>query len=311
MKKTTLLALLIGASAFAQVSNYQDLATSGITITQGEEVATTVTRLDNNRQPVTSTFTDAADFQAAYTTECSGSTSITEDFAGGPAGITTCGPTISDAGDGCFMAGDLESGFVLSAAGTGGNEGVYIPAGAIGNTNPLVGANSFADFTILTFSEETFAVGMSIWNNSEMNTEFRVFGDGGALLDTFTLTNPSGQENFFGLIADENITSIEIEGELESGELFGLLEFGACVLSVNEVLSQQFSIYPNPAQNVITIDNRSASQITEARLFDILGKDTGVRLSDSNLNISSLAPGIYYLSLKTPQGSVTEKVIKQ
>lgn len=311
MKKTTLLALLIGASAFAQVSNYQDSATSGITITQGEEVARTVTRLDNNRQPVTSTFTDAADFQAAYAAECSGSTSTFEDFSGGPAGVVTCGATISDAGDSCFTAGDLEPGFVISAAGGVSDETVFLEAGFIGNTNPLVGANSFADFTIITFTEETFAVGMNIWNNNDTSTEFRVFGDGGALIETFTLTNTVGTEDFFGVIADESITSIEIQEANDGGELFSLLEFGACVLSVNEVLSQQFSIYPNPAQNVITIDNRSASQITEARLFDILGKDTGVRLSDSNLNISSLAPGIYYLSLKTPQGSVTEKVIKQ
>lgn len=311
MKKTTLLALLIGVSAFAQIDNYQDFANSGQSIEAGEIIASTATRLDNDRQPVTTTFTDAGDFQTAYAADCPDNTATAEDFGGGPGAITVCGATISDAGDNCFGGGVLESGFVISAAGTDTNETVYINPGGIGNTNPLVGANSFADFTIVTFSEETFAIGMVIWNNSEADTEFRVFGDGGALIDTFTLTNTVGSENFFGLIADENITSIEIEGANGSGELFGLLEFGACVLSVDEVLSQQFSIYPNPAQNVITIDNRSASQITEVKMFDILGKDTGVSLSGNNLNISSLAPGIYYLSLKTPQGSLTEKVIKQ
>ena len=311
MKKITLLALLIGASAFAQINNYQDLVNAGVTSTQGEAIASTVTRLNNNRQPVTSTFTNLADFQAAYSAECPTDTATSEDFSPGPTALTVCGATVSDAANICFASGDLASGFAITSTGPGDNEVVFIPIGVIGNTIPLVGANNFFDFTIVTFTEPTFAVGMTILNFSETNTEFRVFGDGGVLLDTFTLTNPSSQENFFGVLADETITSIEIEGAVDSGELFGFLEFGACALSVNEAISQQFSIYPNPAQNVITIDNRSASQITEARMFDLLGKDTGVRLSDNNLNISSLAPGIYYLSITTPQGSITEKIIKE
>ena len=312
MKKITLLALLIGANSFAQINNYQDLVNSGVTFTQGEEIATTVTRLDNNKQPVTSTFTVSGDFQAAYTAACPDDTATFEDFSSGPASFTICGPTISDAGDDCFAAGDLESGFVISATGPGDNATIFAPIDVFQNEIPLVGGNSFTDFVVVTFTEETFAVGMSIWNISSMETELRVFGDGGALIDTFALTNTAGEEFFFGLIADENITRIEVEAPDEGGELIGLLEFGACsTLSISEVTSLQFSIYPNPAQNVITIDNRSASQITEARMFDILGKDTGVRLSDNNLNISSLAPGIYYLSLTTPQGSITEKIIKE
>lgn len=308
MKKTKLLAFLIGSSAFAQVSNYQDFVTSGVTIARGEEITTTVTRLDNNRQPVINTFTDVTEFQAAFAEECSGNTATFEDFGGAFTGIQDCGPIISSAGDGCYPAGELEEGFEISAS---GGDMVSISEGTIGNTNPLVGAVNFEDFIFVTFTQETFAVGMVIWNNASPNTEFRVFGTGGALIETFALSNSAGVENFFGFIADESISFIEIEGENDDGELVGLLEFGSCVLSVNEVLSQQFSVYPNPSQNTITIDNRSASQITEARLFDILGKDTGLRLSDNNLNISSLPPGIYYLSLKTPQGSVTEKVIKQ
>ena len=152
---------------------------------------------------------------------------------------------------------------------------------------------------------------MVIWNNTDSSTEFRVFGAGGTLIEAFMLTNTVGAENFFGVIADESITSIEIQEANDGGELIGLLEFGACVLSVDEVLSQQFSIYPNPAQNVITINNRSTNQITNATLYDILGKDTGMRLSGDNMDISALATGIYYLSLTTPQGSVTEKIIKE
>lgn len=309
MKKITLLTLLIGVSAFAQIDNYTDYLTQDIPQVVASKNATVVTRLDNSRQAILGTFTDENAFLDEYNATCPSGELIFEDFLNGPVNITDCGPVISAAGDGCYAAGEIQTGIEITA--NAGANTVSIPVMAIGNTDALAGAITFANFTILTFTEETLAVGMTLFNNLDPDIDFRVFGEDGTLLDSFIVTNDINTENFFGVIAEEPISSIEIEGANDSGELLGQLQFGACTLAVDEVLSEQFSVFPNPAQNSITINNRSVNPVTDAVLYDILGKDTGMRLEGDVMNISSLATGIYYLSINTPQGSLVQKIIKQ
>jgi len=127
-------------------------------------------------------------------------------------------------------------------------------------------------------------------------------------------SNPNFTTNlgFFGIIADESITRIEIEEANQGGELLAFLQFGACAnLSIDDILNQQLSIYPNPAKNNLTIDNTSSLQISDAKLYNIIGKDTGIRLEGDNLNIASLPAGIYFLTLTTSEGSTTRKIIKE
>jgi len=97
-------------------------------------------------------YTDRATFQADYGTNCGGTLTV-ENFAGSPGGVSTCGPIISDADDGCYAAGEIESGFdVMSSTANGGGDLVAITAGTIGNTIDVVGANTFTEFTIFNFS---------------------------------------------------------------------------------------------------------------------------------------------------------------
>ncbi len=178
---------------------------------------------NNQRNGGTATFTVLADFQAA----CSG-TLVSENFDGGPGGITACGPIASSAGDGCFPAGELEEGFEITAS--NGTDVIFIEAGAIGNTSTLMGANTFLESTIITFTgpDDVNSVGMDIWNNSDPDTTYDVYDTGGVLMDSYNLNNPSNTENFYGIMTDYAIGHIEIRGANDSGELFGNFLFGDC-----------------------------------------------------------------------------------
>ncbi len=83
------------------------------------------------------------------------------------------------------------------------------------------------------------------------------------------------------------------------------------VLSVGDNLAEVSSIYPNPMTNELNVKVPSNVEITNATLFDILGKDTGVKTVNGTMNTSSLTAGIYMLKVETSAGTFTQKVIKQ
>jgi len=213
---------------------------------------------------------------------------------------------------GCFAAGEIVDGMNVHSSNIVDNTVVAITAGIIGNTIPIVGANTFVDFTILNFSVDVYAVGMNIWNNFDPVTEYRIFDAGGVLLASFILNNTVGAENFFGFIAFEPISRVEIEEANDGSELFGWLEFGDCNnLSVEDNLADLINIYPNPATTQINVDVPSSIEILDVALYDILGKNTGAVLVNGIIDVSNISRGVYILNVKTDQGTLTQKVIKR
>ncbi len=71
----------------------------------------------------------------------------------------------------------------------------------------------------------------------------------------------------------------------------------------------KFGVYPNPAQDVlnITLDNSLLNSVTHTVLYDIQGrmvKDFGA--SKTNLDVSSVAAGVYLLTVNVNNGTYTE-----
>ena len=83
------------------------------------------------------------------------------------------------------------------------------------------------------------------------------------------------------------------------------------ILGVDDVLADAASIYPNPTNDVLNVDLPSNVEVLSANLYDILGKDTNLRLIDGTINTSNLARGVYILNLRTDSGSLTQKIVKQ
>jgi hypothetical protein len=70
-------------------------------------------------------------------------------------------------------------------------------------------------------------------------------------------------------------------------------------------------VYPNPAREVLNVDIPATVEVNTAVLYDVLGKNTGVRLVNGTMNTSNLARGIYMLNVNTSAGTFTQKVVKQ
>ena len=83
------------------------------------------------------------------------------------------------------------------------------------------------------------------------------------------------------------------------------------VLSLNDNLLSQVSIFPVPATDVINVKAPSSMEITDVALFDLLGKNTGAIFSNGQINVSNLTRGVYMLTIKTSEGTLTQKVVKK
>ena len=310
MKKITLLFLFIGGLLFAQQpGSYADVETQN-QINEPNDQLAIITIVDNGRQPILDTYTSLVDFEEALDENCIDTTLTSENFEGGPGTITPCGPIVSDAGDGCFPAGELESGFDVQAS--NGSDVINIPAGAIGNIDPLVGASTFLEYTTINFSPSVSAVAMDLWENIDPSTTVRIYGDGGTLIETLTVIVPVNSQTFFGVIADEPISMIEIEGLNESGELFGNFLFGAdCFLSVNDNVLSQLSLYPNPSSDIITINTPAGIEIESYILYNLLGKVVLENNNSNKADLSELSTGVYIITIITNNGSISKKVIRK
>jgi subtilisin-like proprotein convertase family protein len=159
-------------------------------------------------------------------------TLVFEDFGGGPGPgvIQGCDEVISSAGGSCFAAGEIQPGVEITISGPP-NTTVYVGTGAFGNPDPIVGSNTFVDFTILNFpNNDVNSFGFDLYSLlGGSNVEVRIFGAGG-LIDTQNVDVTSTGPVFFGYIAGETVVSVELEDLTGADvELIGLLEFGECI----------------------------------------------------------------------------------
>src|SRR5690554_1376439 len=86
------------------------------------------------------------------------------------------------------------------------------------------------------------------------------------------------------------------------------------VLSTNEVLSNQFNLYPNPATDLVTINNQENRTVKQIKIYDVAGKlmDTQnfENKAEIQLTVGNLTSGTYLLHLQTNEGSAVKKLIK-
>jgi len=84
---------------------------------------------------------------------------------------------------------------------------------------------------------------------------------------------------------------------------------GENIVGIDEVYDVNFDVYPNPAFDVVNLKGMTQSQV---RILDISGKMIEqVNASQQRINVSHLAPGIYFVQAKTPRGMEQKKFIKQ
>ncbi|WP_162127166.1 T9SS type A sorting domain-containing protein [Flavobacterium phycosphaerae] len=71
-------------------------------------------------------------------------------------------------------------------------------------------------------------------------------------------------------------------------------------------------IYPNPASNLITIENNSNTPLSAVTITDLNGRKIMTSTNgNSGIDISSWAKGVYLVQLATDNGIITKKIVKK
>lgn len=79
----------------------------------------------------------------------------------------------------------------------------------------------------------------------------------------------------------------------------------------NEILSNEFSMYPNPAQKVVNVQFLK-EQPKKVLLYSVLGKEIPVEINNNQFNVSHLPSGMYVVKfLFSSEKSITKKLIKK
>ncbi|RTY93626.1 T9SS type A sorting domain-containing protein [Flavobacterium sp. GT3R68] len=85
-------------------------------------------------------------------------------------------------------------------------------------------------------------------------------------------------------------------------------------VSSNEIVANKFSVYPNPAKNVITISNNENILINEITISDLNGRIVkhlnSAEISENQINVSDLESGMYMMNIQSDKGSLIKKFIK-
>ncbi len=91
-----------------------------------------------------------------------------------------------------------------------------------------------------------------------------------------------------------------------------IYEFLEVPLSVEDNILETISIYPNPIEDILFIENNNSIEITSMKIYDMLGRLVLEKKENIiQLNISRLESGLFFIVLKTEAGIITKKLIKK
>lgn len=117
-------------------------------------------------------------------------------------------------------------------------------------------------------------------------------------------TNGTGPAASWNCITDASGTSCIDPGN-GSGQYTSYSQcVAACVPSSINENSKDISIYPNPADDILTIEGKFIS----LKIYDLFGKLILTTKDKQTINISSLSNGIYFIDANTEKGNIVKKI---
>lgn len=85
-------------------------------------------------------------------------------------------------------------------------------------------------------------------------------------------------------------------------------------LGTNDFVANQFSVFPNPVKNIVSITNASDINVSAIAITDLNGrivkKQSFNNISNISMNVSDLAAGVYMMNITSDKGTATKKIIK-
>ena len=188
-------------------------------------------------------------------------------------------------------------------------------------TPPVVGTFTFGlgtvtPFQITTTDNNWIKIGLSFnkttgevkWKVPSLNASGTVVGAGVGL-------NP-GEIDIIGTTG----SSAAVPNAVSATGIFDNLIVRASLTDTllgtisNEIVSNSFSISPNPANDLVKISNTDNINVNEITITDLNGrivKTTNFKnVSNIEVNVADLTSGVYFMNINSDKGIITKKIMK-
>ena len=139
----------------------------------------------------------------------------------------------------------------------------------------------------------------------EANVPVRLNGTNGEVLD-IVLNNLTNGEIFIENVSFA-VSSINFDPE---SDLISKNNTTTLGLENNNFISENTSLFPNPVNDILTIQISKNITFKSATLYNTLGKKI-LNSSNKQVNLSQLSEGIYFIKVFTDAGNLYQKIIKK
>ncbi len=183
--------------------------------------------------------------------------------------------------------GDLNNDGYLDVMGFGGS-GVYLNQGS---------GNNFIKVNTIGTESNKNGIGARITVSSALGDQIRDVksGDGFGNMSSITAHFGLAQDEIIDLITvcwpSGNVTTLE---NVAVNTTLNIVEVDGSVLGIQEELSQDFNIYPNPTAEFLNIDSKINYNSFPLEILDLSGRvviDTMIK--DNRVNVEELSSGSY------------------
>ena len=90
------------------------------------------------------------------------------------------------------------------------------------------------------------------------------------------------------------------------------IDFLISFLYLTKPFKNNFSLYPNPVDNVLNISVKNEMTINNLSITDLNGRLVSSSSSAiSSVDVSNLSSGVYFVSIETNEGKGTSKFVKK
>lgn len=92
------------------------------------------------------------------------------------------------------------------------------------------------------------------------------------------------------------------------------VQFGtdcAALVGIEDYTADEFTIYPNPVINTITIQTANTSVIESIKIYNMLGQLVMSENATEQVNVSHLKSGSYIIEINSDKGRTVKNIIKQ
>lgn len=165
------------------------------------------------------------------------------------------------------------------------------------------GSTNLASYQLTVGSDQTAATQTTVvaTETGLSNTAF--------VLKTFTFTPPTTGTYYFSFLHNSPLNATGTHALIVDN--FTVSE----VLSRTDFLFSKIAIFPNPTTGIVNIKNDANVLIDKIDINDINARTIKTievnNISNVEVNISDLTSGIYFMNIKTNEGSTTKKIVKQ